>query len=148
MPAISLLIQGTWDDIARMSKKQSQWVVLGQPVEEASKVTLDYKAPVAAGIMVLMIAAMVFDFIPIPPVAAVLIAAILMVLTGCFRNVEDAYKTINWGKYRPDSRHAADVAGIGENRSIIAYFRKTCRRTGQLRSVGPDGRGSISRLRC
>ena len=73
-----LLIQGTWDDIARMSKKQSQWVVLGQPVEEASKVTLDYKAPVAAGIMVLMIAAMVFDFIPIPPVAAVLIAAILM----------------------------------------------------------------------
>ncbi len=73
-----LLIQGTWDDIARMSKKQSQWVVLGQPVEEASKVTLDYKAPVAAGIMVLMI------------------AAILMVLTGCFRNVEDAYKTINW----------------------------------------------------
>lgn len=91
-----LLIQGNWDDIARMSKKQSQWVVLGQPVEEASKVTLDYKAPVAAGIMALMIAAMVFDFIPIPPVAAVLIAAILMVLTGCFRNVEDAYKTINW----------------------------------------------------
>lgn len=91
-----LLIQGNWDDIARMSKKQSQWVVLGQPVEEASKVTLDYKAPVAAGIMILMITAMVFDFIPIPPVAAVLIAAILMVLTGCFRNVEDAYKTINW----------------------------------------------------
>lgn len=40
-----LLIQGTWDSIARMSHKQSQWVVLGQPVEEASKVTLDYKAP-------------------------------------------------------------------------------------------------------
>lgn len=91
-----LLIQGTWDNITRMSEKQSQWVVLGQPLEEASKVTLDYKAPVAALIMMGMIAAMVFDFIPIPPVAAVLIAAILMVLTGCFRNVEDAYKTINW----------------------------------------------------
>ncbi|MDE7124952.1 MAG: anion permease, partial [Muribaculaceae bacterium] len=26
----------------------------------------------------------------------VMTAAILMVLTGCFRNVEDAYKTINW----------------------------------------------------
>ena len=90
------LIQGTWDSIARMSQKQSQWVVLGQPLEEASKVTLDYKAPVAALIMVLMIAAMVFDFIPIPPVAAVIIAGILMVLTGCFRNVEEAYKTINW----------------------------------------------------
>ena len=91
-----LLIQGTWDSIARMSQKQSQWVVLGQPLEEASKVTLDYKAPVAALIMVLMITAMVFDFIPIPPVAAVIIAGILMVLTGCFRNVEEAYKTINW----------------------------------------------------
>ena len=91
-----LLIQGTWDSIARMSQKQSQWVVLGQPLEEASKVTLDYKAPVAALIMVLMIAAMVFDFIPIPPVAAVIIAGILMVLTGCFRNVEEAYKTNNW----------------------------------------------------
>ena len=91
-----LLIQGTWDSIARKSQKQSQWVVLGQPLEEASKVTLDYKAPVAALIMVLMIAAMVFDFIPIPPVAAVIIAGILMVLTGCFRNVEEAYKTINW----------------------------------------------------
>lgn len=91
-----LLIQGTWDSIARMSQKQSQWVVLGQPLEEASKVTLDYKAPVAALIMVSMIAAMVFDFIPIPPVAAVIIAGILMVLTGCFRNVEEAYKTINW----------------------------------------------------
>ena len=91
-----LLIQGTWDSIARMSQKQSQWVVLGQPLEDASKVTLDYKAPVAALIMVLMIAAMVFDFIPIPPVAAVIIAGILMVLTGCFRNVEEAYKTINW----------------------------------------------------
>jgi len=91
-----LLVQGRWDDIARMSQKQMGWVVLGQPIEEASKVTLDYKAPVAAIIMLLMIAALVFDFIPIPGVAAVIIAAILMVLTGCFRNVEDAYKTINW----------------------------------------------------
>jgi di/tricarboxylate transporter len=43
-----------------------------------------------------MIAVMVFDFIPVAPVTAVLIAALLMVLTGCFRNVEAAYKTINW----------------------------------------------------
>lgn len=91
-----LLIQGNWENIAHMSKKQSQWVVLGQPLEEAAKVTLDYKAPAAAIIMLLMIVSMVFDFIPIAPVTSVLIAAILMVLTGCFRNVEDAYKTINW----------------------------------------------------
>ena len=39
---------------------------------------------------------MVCDFIPIAPVTAVMIAGLLMVLTGCFRNVEAAYKTINW----------------------------------------------------
>ncbi|HIR38283.1 MAG TPA: SLC13 family permease [Candidatus Limisoma gallistercoris] len=91
-----LLVQGAWKDIARLNREDADWVVLGQPLEEASKVTLDYKAPVAAAIMLLMIAMMVFDFIPVAPVTAVLIAALLMVLTGCFRNVEAAYKTINW----------------------------------------------------
>lgn len=91
-----LLIQGTWSNIARLSKDDSDWVVLGQPLDEAAKVTLDYKAPIAAAIMLLMIALMVFDFIPIAPVTAVMIAGILMILTGCFRNVEAAYKTINW----------------------------------------------------
>lgn len=91
-----LLVQGAWNNIARLSKEDSDWVVLGQPLAEAAKVTLDYKAPVAASIMVLMVAMMVFDFIPVAPVTAVMIAAVLMVLTGCFRNVEAAYKTINW----------------------------------------------------
>ena len=91
-----LLVQGTWQDIARLSKEDTDWVVLGQPLKEAAKVTLDYKAPVAAAIMIMMVAMMVFDFIPIAPVTAVMIAGLLMVLTGCFRNVEAAYKTINW----------------------------------------------------
>ena len=91
-----LLVQGTWQDIARLSKEDADWVVLGQPLNEAAKVTLDYKAPVAAAIMVLMVVMMVFDFIPVAPVTAVMIAGVLMVITGCFRNVEAAYKTINW----------------------------------------------------
>lgn len=91
-----LLVQGTWDNISRLSNDEDDWVVLGQPLEEAAKVTLDYKAPLAACIMLLMIVMMVFDFIPVAPVTAVMIAAVLMVITGCFRNVEAAYKTINW----------------------------------------------------
>lgn len=91
-----LLVQGTWRDIARLSKEDADWVVLGQPLDEAARVTLDYKAPVAAAIMLLMVVMMVFDFIPVAPVTAVMIAGLLMVLTGCFRNVEAAYKTINW----------------------------------------------------
>ena len=91
-----LLVQGSWEDIARLSKEEDNWVVLGQPLDEAAKVTLDYKAPLPAAIMVLMVAMMVFDFFPVEPVTAVMIAAVLMVLTGCLRSVEAAYKTINW----------------------------------------------------
>ena len=90
----ALLIQGEWSDIARMIREQNDWVVLGQPIEQVAKVTIDRKAPVAAGIMLLMILAMIFDWVP--AVMAVIIAAVLMVFTGCLRNVEDAYRTINW----------------------------------------------------
>lgn len=90
-----LLLQGTWEQIGRLSDDEEYWVVLGQPVEQAASVTIDYKAPLAAAIMVLMIMLMVFDFIPVAPVTAVLLAAVLMILTGCFRSVEAAYKTIN-----------------------------------------------------
>ncbi len=91
-----LLVQGAWKDIARMKNESSNWVVIGEPLQEAAKVTLDYKAPIAAIIMIAMIVAMVVESIPIAPVTAVLLAAVLMVMTGCIRNMEAAYKTINW----------------------------------------------------
>ena len=91
-----LLVQGSWTDIARLKNESDNWVVLGEPLQEAAKVTLDYKAPVAALIMIAMIVAMVVDSIPIAPVTAVLVAAVLMVATGCVRSMEAAYKTINW----------------------------------------------------
>ena len=88
-----LLVQGEWTNLATDT---SNWVVIDQPEKTADKVLLDYKAPVAAAIMLLMIAMMVFDFIPVAPVTAVIIAGLLTVFAGCFRNVEAAYKTINW----------------------------------------------------
>ena len=91
-----LLIQGRWKNIARIANESEGIVVIGQPLEEAAHVTLDYKAPLAAAIMLMMIAMMVFDFIPVAPVTAVMIAGLLMVITGCLRSVEAAYKTINW----------------------------------------------------
>ena len=91
-----LLVQGAWSDIARLKKESDNWVVLGEPLQEASKVTLDHKAPIAALIMIAMIVTMVMDSIPVAPVTAVLVAAVLMVATGCVRSMEAAYKTINW----------------------------------------------------
>ena len=91
-----LLVQGSWKDIARMKNESSNWVVLGEPLHEAAKVTLDYKAPIAAAIMIAMVVMMVVESIPVAPVTSVLLAAILMVITGCVRSIEAAYKTINW----------------------------------------------------
>lgn len=93
-PGDVLLVQGTWSNIANLEKETTEWIVVGRPLEEAAKVTLDYKAPVAAFIMLAMIIAMVTNIVA--PVTAVILAGLLTVLTGCFRNVEAAYKTINW----------------------------------------------------
>ena len=90
----ALLIQGTWSNIGNLDNRQDDLVLVGQPLEEAAKVTLDYKAPVAGVIMLLMVIAMVTNIVA--PVIAVMIAAVLMVATGCLRNMEEAYNTINW----------------------------------------------------
>ena len=89
-----LLVQGEWGNIAKLAEESSEWVVIGHPLTQLSKITLDHKAPLAAIIMVGMVLLMVFDVVP--AVVSVLIAAVGMTLTGCFRNVEEAYKTINW----------------------------------------------------
>jgi len=90
----ALLVQGTWQDIALLSAEQSDVVVVGQAIEESRKVTMDNKAPIAAGIMLLMVILLITEFIP--AVVSVLIAAVLMVVFGCVRNMEEAYKTVNW----------------------------------------------------
>ena len=91
-----VLVQGSWERISLLAGENDKWVVMGQPLEQARRVTLDYKAPVAAAIMLLMVAVMAIDAIPVAPVTAVMVAAVLMVFTGCLRNVEEAYKSINW----------------------------------------------------
>lgn len=89
----ALLVQGAWKDIANLAN-ESDVVVVGQPMEESRKVTMDRKAPIAAGIMLLMVVLLITEFIP--AVASVMIAAVLMIVFGCVRNMEEGYKTINW----------------------------------------------------
>ena len=93
-PGDMLLVQGTWEDIDRLSRLETEVVVIGQPATEASKVTLGHKAPFAAAVLVLMVLSMVFNWFP--PVISVLLAAVILILGGCFRTVRDAYRTINW----------------------------------------------------
>lgn len=90
-----ILVQGEWKAISGLAQ-ESDWVVLGQPLEQAAHVTLDHKAPLAALIMLAMVIVMAVDSIPVEPVTAVVAAAVLMIFSGCLRNVEAAYKNINW----------------------------------------------------
>jgi Di- and tricarboxylate transporters len=89
-----LLIQGEWENIAKLENEDSEWVIVGKSLDKAAKIPLNHKAPIAASIMILMVLCMVFNLLPM--VTTIMIAAILMILTGCFRNVESAYKSINW----------------------------------------------------
>lgn len=90
----ALLVQGPWKNIANLSHEYSDVVVVGQPLEAEASIPLSHKAPIAAAIMILMVVMMIFEWFP--AVISVMIAAVLMVATGCLRNMEAAYKTVNW----------------------------------------------------
>ncbi|MDR1119711.1 MAG: SLC13 family permease [Dysgonamonadaceae bacterium] len=90
-----LLIQGNWDDIHKLEQDDSsEWVIVGEPQKEQEKIPLTLKAPIAGFILIAMVVTMVAGWLP--PAVAILIGALSMILTGCLRNVEAAYKTINW----------------------------------------------------
>lgn len=90
----AILVQGSWQDIALLASSASEVIVVGQPMEESRKLTMDQKAPIAAGILLLLIILLVTELVP--AVAAVMIAAVLTVALGCIRGMEEAYRAINW----------------------------------------------------
>ena len=92
-----LLMHGPWKGIESLAKKNREWLVIGRPEDDAESVPLSHKAPLAAIIMTLMVIAMVFEKqIGVPAVASVIVAGLAMVLTGCTRSVDGAYKMIGW----------------------------------------------------
>ncbi|MDI9605457.1 MAG: SLC13 family permease [Bacteroidota bacterium] len=90
----SLLIQGAWTNMDEMASEELDLVIVGQPMQEANKVVLEHKAGISALILFAMIISMAFKILP--NVTSVLVAALLMIITRCFRNVETAYKSIRW----------------------------------------------------
>lgn len=90
----ALLVQGSWVEIELLARETRDVVVVGQPKEHASIAAANGKAPIAGGIMLLMVLLMIFEVFP--AVISVLISAVLMIMTGCLRNIDDAYSKINW----------------------------------------------------
>ncbi|UQZ91199.1 SLC13 family permease [Deltaproteobacteria bacterium Smac51] len=90
----ALLVQGTWDNITRLDESSPHWVVVGRPWDQAGSAGSKKKIPYVATVILLMIASMATGLLP--TVVSVLLAALAMGVGGCFKNVEDAYSSINW----------------------------------------------------
>lgn len=87
-----LLVQGPWKQIAELKRQRQDFVVMGQP-ESMMGAPNRPKAAIALAILLGMVAILVVDLLPIA--TASLLAALLMVLTGCL-TMDDAYRAIDW----------------------------------------------------
>ncbi|AUB82303.1 SLC13 family permease [Candidatus Thiodictyon syntrophicum] len=89
----TLLVLGEWDDIRRLGEDRQNFVVLALPAEYQERLPARGRAPAAVGIVALMITVMALELLP--NTATVLIAALLMVATGCVK-LDSIYRVISW----------------------------------------------------
>ncbi|WP_295434202.1 SLC13 family permease [uncultured Thiodictyon sp.] len=89
----TLLVLGDWDDIRRLGEDRQNFVVLALPAEYRERLPARGRAPAAVGILALMITVMALELLP--NTATVLIAALLMVATGCVK-LDSIYRVISW----------------------------------------------------
>jgi di/tricarboxylate transporter len=92
-PGDSLLVVGSWHSIARLRCDTRDFVVLTLPEELDVVAPARSRAPVALFILAAMVLLAAFDVVPV--VAAVLLAALAAVFTGCL-SMEDSYGAISW----------------------------------------------------
>lgn len=92
-PADSLFITGLWKDIQLIRDMNHDFVVMESPSEELEIVPSYKKMPVSLAILAGMVALSIFDVVPL--VAAVIMAALLAVITRCM-TMEDGYRAIHW----------------------------------------------------
>ncbi len=90
----ALLVRGKWSAIERLRRETRNFVVVGEPDALSKQVVqLTPRSYIALATLLGMIGLMVFDVVP--TVIAVLLAAVVMILTGCL-SLESGYRSINW----------------------------------------------------
>jgi di/tricarboxylate transporter len=87
-----LLVQGAWERIAALKQSRRDFVVIGQP-ESMIEAPTKEKARVALLVLVGMLILMITGLTSLA--AAALLAALLMVLSGCL-TMDEAYDFIDW----------------------------------------------------
>ncbi|MEZ4766966.1 MAG: SLC13 family permease [Caldilineales bacterium] len=90
----ALLVRGKWEDIERLRSEADNFVVVGEPEALARQVVdLTPRSLIAVLTLVGMVLLMLTN--AVPTVMAVLVAAAVMVITGCVAP-DGAYRSINW----------------------------------------------------
>lgn len=87
-----LLVQGAWEQIVALKESRRDFVVIGQP-ESMIEAPRKEKARIAMLVMAGMLVLMISGWVPV--VAAALLAALAMVVTGCL-SMDEAYEFIDW----------------------------------------------------
>ena len=90
----ALLVHGKWKDIDLLAKEKSDLVVLRHAAQPVTHHENNFRSTVAALIVLWMLFVMVLEWLPV--VVITVIAALLMLLTRCVRNTEQAYRSVNW----------------------------------------------------
>ena len=89
----TLLVTGGWTNIRRLWDDRQNFFVLTLPAEFGELMPARHRAPIAVVILVVMVVIMASELIP--NAAAVLIAALALVASGCVK-LDAVYRIINW----------------------------------------------------
>jgi di/tricarboxylate transporter len=88
----TLLVQGPWKNILDLKNKRRDFVVMGQP-EQVLEAPIRAKAPLAMLVLLGMLAVMITNIMPLA--TASMLAALVMILTGCL-SIDEAYDAVDW----------------------------------------------------
>jgi len=90
----AMLVYGRWKDIDILAKEKTDLVVIRHEANAPETSFKPVRAIAAGAILLGMIVMLVLELIP--AVVTVLIAGLLMILTGSVRNTEQAYRAVHW----------------------------------------------------
>ena len=109
----TLLVAGSWAEIGLLRDDRENFLVLTLPAEYSERLPARKLAPVAVGIVVVMVAVMAFELAPNS--AAALLAALAMIASGCV-GVEIHLSRRELENSGVDRRHVALGDGPDEDR--------------------------------
>ncbi|MCO5206315.1 MAG: SLC13 family permease [Anaerolineae bacterium] len=88
----TIIVQGSWDNIAQLKKRRRQFIVLGDPETMESPPHRE-RSSIALIIMLAMVLAMIFG--SYTTVVVTMTAALAMIVFRCL-TMDEAYRSINW----------------------------------------------------